>query len=98
MVGEGARMRVLLAVFWLAALLAAPVAHAATFAGPFASYPDTVVGDGPEAYWREGETAGTSAADATGDGHTGTLAAPADHRKRAGALPGDADGALADGV
>lgn len=37
------------------------------------SYPATILADNPVGYWRFEETSGTSAADATGNGHTGTI-------------------------
>jgi hypothetical protein len=44
-------------------------------------YPATVLADGPVAYWRLDETAGTTAVDATGHGHDGTYTgAPALHQ------------------
>jgi YD repeat-containing protein len=61
-------------------------------AGPGA-YAAAVLGDGPEAYWKLDEASGTTANDATGHGHTGTIAggvtlgAP-------GALVGDPDTAM----
>ena len=36
------------------------------------SYRSVVLGDGPEAYWRLGESSGVVAADETGNGHDGT--------------------------
>jgi hypothetical protein len=44
-----------------------------TAAGPaWAGYRDTVLGDSPAAYWRFNESSGTSAADETGNGNTGS--------------------------
>lgn len=40
--------------------------------GTVTSYESVVLDDGPVAYWRLGETAGTAAVDRTGNGHTGT--------------------------
>ena len=89
-------MRVWIVVIWLSVLTAAPAAYASPFADPFATYAETVAANAPEAYWRLGETSGTTAADATGHGHTATLASAAEQRTRSGALPADADGALTD--
>jgi hypothetical protein len=41
---------------------------------PTVTYANTVLGDSPVAYWRLGETSGTTAGDSTGNGHTGTYA------------------------
>jgi hypothetical protein len=46
----------------------APVPAAASL-----SYAQTVLGDSPQAYWRLDETSGTTFADSTGNGHTGSL-------------------------
>jgi hypothetical protein len=39
---------------------------------PAVTYPDHVLDDGAVAYWRLGEASGTTAVDATGNGHDGT--------------------------
>ncbi len=62
-------------------------------AGIGASYAAACLATGPVAYWRLGEASGTSAADATGNGHTGTyVASPT--LGVAGALTGDSDTAV----
>jgi alpha-tubulin suppressor-like RCC1 family protein len=38
-----------------------------------AAYATTILGDGPQAYWRLDETSGTTFNDSTGNGHTGDL-------------------------
>lgn len=40
--------------------------------GGASSYPSAVLADNPYAYWRLGDTSGTTAADASGNGRTGT--------------------------
>ena len=64
-------------------------AAAVTVVGPEASYEATILRDEPVAYWRLGETAGTTAADAMGNhpGAYGTGIALGE----IGALDGDAD-------
>ena len=62
-------------------------AGATTAAG--STYSDAILADSPVAYWRLGEASGTSAADASGTGHTGTYAATT--LGVAGALTGDSD-------
>jgi Concanavalin A-like lectin/glucanases superfamily len=58
------------------------------------AYADAVLATNPLAYWRLGEPSGTVAADATGNGHTGTyVTAPT--LGCTGALAGDADTAVA---
>ncbi|HEX5923489.1 MAG TPA: LamG-like jellyroll fold domain-containing protein [Baekduia sp.] len=66
-------------------------------AGPDHSYRDMVVGDGPEAYWRLGESTGTIASDQTG-AHNGTYTGgPA--LAQAGALISETDTSVGfDGV
>jgi PKD repeat protein len=57
---------------------------------PAAGYRDAVLADSPVAYWRLGESSGTSAADASGGGRTGTyFGAPSFGLQ--GALAGDAN-------
>jgi PKD repeat protein len=59
-----------------------PITISATSSGGGSTYSQTVLADSPLAYWRLGETSGTSAADASGNGRTGsyvgapTLGAP----------------------
>ncbi len=72
----------------------APISYACQWqrctTGSGTSYATAVTADAPLAYWRLGESSGTTAADASGNGRTGTyvggvgLATP-------GALPGDAN-------
>lgn len=57
-------------------------------------YRDTVLSDSPAAYWRLGETSGTSAADASGNGRTGTYVGSPSLGQQ-GALVGDASTAVA---
>jgi PKD repeat protein/glucose/arabinose dehydrogenase len=70
-----------------------PVTITATSPGGGTGYSQTVLADAPRAYWRLGEASGTSAADASGNGRTGsyvaspTLGAP-------GALTGDSNTAV----
>src|SRR5207248_8254630 len=65
-----------------------------TGGGGGGAYSTTVLADGPVAYWRLGETAGTAIADSSGNGRTGTasggvtLGVP-------GALTGDPNTAVA---
>jgi RHS repeat-associated protein len=60
-------------------------------------YRDVVVGDGPEAYWRLGESSGTTATDLAG-GHNGTYAG-GPGLGQSGALAGEPDaGVRFDGV
>jgi hypothetical protein len=56
-----------------------------------AGYVDAILGDNPVAYWRLGESGGTTAADSTGHGHTGTAASGTNVALggSAGALVGD---------
>ena len=61
-----------------------------------AGYPEAVLADQPEAYWRLGEKSGTEAADASGKGHAAAYTAAVADRTRTGALVGDADSAVAD--
>lgn len=56
-------------------------------------YQDVILADSPVAYWRLGESAGTSAADASGNGHTGTYE-NTPTLAVAGALRGNADTAV----
>ncbi|TMB59732.1 MAG: hypothetical protein E6J51_13530, partial [Chloroflexi bacterium] len=46
--------------------------NAAAVSGPAYPYAGTVLGDNPVGYWRLGETFGTAATDATGNGSSGT--------------------------
>jgi acid phosphatase type 7 len=64
------RLRPLAAVTAIA--LGASLAVTAAAANAASSYSSTVLNDGPIAYWRLGETGGTTAADASGNGHAGT--------------------------
>ena len=70
-----------------------PVTITATSSGGGTGYSQTVLADSPRAYWRLGEASGTSAADASGNGRTGsyvaspTLGVP-------GALTGDSNTAV----
>lgn len=57
------------------------------------SYSTAVLADSPTAYWRLGEASGTSAADASGNGHTGTLAGTVT-LGTTGAIIGDSDKAM----
>ncbi len=73
---------------------AAAATFTATYAssGSTASYKDTVIADGPSAYWRLGDTTGIIATDAVGTRtgwYGGTLT-----RGVAGAITGDANGAV----
>lgn len=45
---------------------------AANLTSPPSTYRATILADGPVAYWRLGETTGTSAADSSGNGHNAT--------------------------
>jgi RHS repeat-associated protein len=64
--------------------------HSVSLASGGSSYSSVVMADSPVAYWRFGESSGTTAADATGNGNTATynagvkLGAP-------GAIGGDSD-------
>src|ERR1700704_333500 len=55
-------------------------------------YADAVLADQPAAYWRLGETSGSTAADASGKGHTGWLLGVSGGAR--GALVGDPDTAF----
>ena len=69
-----------------------PVTIAATGGGG-SSYVSAVLADSPLAYWRLGEASGTTAADASGSGRTGSyLNAPS--LGQTGALTGDANTAV----
>src|SRR5580704_13138755 len=62
------------------------------------TYAPTVLGDSPGTYWRLGEATGTTAADATSNGNTGTYQSGAT-LAQAGAMVGDSDtAALLDGT
>jgi hypothetical protein len=66
------------------------VRHTAERPGTTPTYSSVVLADAPVGYWRLGETSGTTAADASGNGRTGTYTAgPA--LNQPGALRGDAD-------
>src|SRR5581483_5289433 len=54
---------------------------------------NAVLGDGPVAYWRLDEPAGTTVDDATGDGHTGSYSGNV-ALGQASALVGDPDGSI----
>lgn len=58
------------------------------------SYSNLVLSDAPTGYWRLGETAGTSAADASGNGLTGTYVSPVTLGVP-GAISNDSDTAVA---
>jgi glucose/arabinose dehydrogenase len=75
--------------------LAASLTLTATYTSPpppVTSYRDTVVGDGPIAYWRLGETAGVVASDTIGT-RSGWYGGTS-QRGIAGAIAGDPDGAV----
>jgi len=55
------------------------------------NYNKSVLADSPIAYWRLGETAGLTAADASGRGHTGTYASTGVTLNQPSSLAGDAD-------
>lgn len=60
------------------------------FSAPLhASYRDTVLSDGPVAYWRLGETAGSVAYDSSGNGHDALFSGPV--LGQPGAIVGDPD-------
>ena len=90
----GGRLRKAFGTCALLLGLAAAPAQAATFADPFATYADTVRADGPTAYWRLGEDAGTTAADASGHNRPATYARDAEQLSRWGALGSDEDRAI----
>ena len=52
-----------------------PLTITATSSGGGTTYSQTVLADSPLAYWRLGEASGTSAADASGNGRTGSYVA-----------------------
>ena len=54
-----------------------------------ASYQETVLADTPEAYWRLGESSGTTAYDSSGHGHSATYSGPT--LGQPGAMAGDSD-------
>ncbi|MBV9255348.1 MAG: hypothetical protein JO054_14040, partial [Actinobacteria bacterium] len=61
-----------------------------TASNPAPTYAPNVLADAPQGYWRLGETSGTTAADASGNGHTGTyVASPT--LSQTGAISGDTD-------
>src|SRR4051812_1108598 len=88
-VGWGLWMAVRMLVALVMALAVVSPAHASTFANPFATYEETVGADAPTAYWRFGETSGTTAADASGNGRAATYARDAERLSRWGALGSD---------
>lgn len=57
------------------------------------AYANTVLADSPIAYWRLGETSGTTASDATGHGWNGTINPPVT-LGQPGAITGDTDPAM----
>ncbi len=59
-----------------------------------ASYAASVLPDTPGGYWRLGESAGAAAGDSSGSGNTGTITGGVT-LGRAGAIPGDANTAMA---
>src|SRR5688500_14316091 len=67
------RLGLATAVLWIAAIVSAAVAGGtgATSGGDYAAQ---VTADGPRAYWRLGETSGTTAADETASASPGTYA------------------------
>ena len=76
----------------VSAAAAATLTATYTGSGPAASYKDTVLADGPAAYWRLGDTSGIIATDAAGSrtgwyGGTMTRGVP-------GAIAGDSNGAV----
>jgi hypothetical protein len=58
------------------------------------AYSSAVLADSPFLYWRLGESAGTTAADASGNGRTGTYHATGVTYSVAGGIAGDADTAV----
>lgn len=63
------------------------------------SYSQVVIADAPVGYWRFGETAGVNAADASGNGRTGTYTGAGVTYSQTGALSGDSNtAALFDGT
>src|SRR5207245_2214784 len=64
----------------------------ATSLAASSAYSTAVLSDQPGAYWRLGETSGSTAADASGKGHTGWLLGVSGGAT--GALVGDADTAF----
>lgn len=57
----------------------------------YASYPQAVLADGPELYWRLNETSGTVAADSSGNGRAGLYTEDASLLTAAGLLASSAD-------
>ncbi|MDQ6672251.1 MAG: right-handed parallel beta-helix repeat-containing protein [Chloroflexota bacterium] len=66
---------------------------AAAASVPAQSYKRTVLNDQPVAYWRLDEASGTTASDASGHGHNGTIGSGVDLGET-GALSGDPDKAV----
>ena len=60
----------------LAALLVSVALVLVASAAASSDYPSTVHADSPVAYWRMGESSGTSFADSSGNGYTLTLTPP----------------------
>src|SRR3954452_11905240 len=89
-------MRTWVGLWWVLLVVIAPQAQASVWT--LGSYSDAVTAAQPQLYWRLGETAGTTAAEPSGDGPPATLPPPASDRTRPGALVGDADSALGGGV
>jgi fibronectin type 3 domain-containing protein len=58
-----------------------------------ANYANTIMADSPRAYWRVGETSGTSASDQSGNGNTGTYGGTFT-LNQPGALTGDSNSAV----
>ena len=61
---------------------------------PGKSYSEVILADSPVGYWRLGESSGTSAADATGNGNTGTYT-DSYTLAQTGDIAGDTDKAVA---
>lgn len=58
------------------------------------SYKNAVLADSPRCYWRLGETSGTIAADASGNGNAGAYTQDVSLMTAPGLLTGDANGAI----
>ncbi len=58
------------------------------------TYFTTVVGDSPTAYWRLGETSGTTLADSTANAYNLTISGSGYTMNQTGAISGDSNGAL----
>jgi uncharacterized repeat protein (TIGR01451 family) len=62
--------------------------------GATGAYRSEVLADSPAGYWRLGETTGTTAADASGNGRNGTYHGPTYSLGAAGLIEGDSDRAV----